>query len=235
MKFFGRSRITIRCAFRGNALAVPSVERVLSDCPEAQLNRLRRRLSRIAASDQRWSLTWDRQAGDDLRPHDRVAVLRLRNIVVELVYAQHCRLAEIFVAQGAVVTAGDRLAAIRKRGEQAREPDGGPQADDTMLKLMARHRDDREQIQKLVVELHQNQRVVAQLRRELALLLGQRGAPDRHGPSAFSSTDQKFRQLKHEFSKHFHPDSRPGDDRERKSRERVFQEFWPIVEKIERS
>jgi hypothetical protein len=76
-----------------------------------------------------------------------------------------------------------------------------------MLHLMSRRRRDAERIR--------------QLQRELADL--------RH-----AGGDRKFRRLKLEFSKRFHPDG-GADERERKRREAVFQEFWPVVEEIERS
>ena len=50
-----------------------------------------------------------------------------------------------------------------------------------------------------------------------------------------SAADPKFKRLKLEFTRHFHPDNQPFDDTERQLRERVFKEFWPIVERIERS
>jgi hypothetical protein len=54
-------------------------------------------------------------------------------------------------------------------------------------------------------------------------------------PGTAGVSELKFRRLKHEFSKRFHPDARAPGDAERERRALVFQEFWPIVEEIERS
>ena len=76
----------------------------------------------------------------------------------------------------------------------------------------------------LQAELAQHRDLIARLRGEIGAL---------RGPSA--AADPKFKRVKQEFSRRFHPDGLPRGDAERARRERVFQEFWPIVEDIERS
>lgn len=244
MNFFSRSEITVRCSFRGNSLAAPHVERLLSSCHDSERNRLRRALARIGHDEQAWQLTWERQPGDRLVANNRVAVLRLRNLVVELLYAQAGVLTEILVPGGERVRGGDRLASVA-RPERAAKPapaapssEPPPAADDEtremVMQLLARRRQDAEQIKNLRIQLSDKQRELGQLRGELTLLRVRQGAGE-GGNAGPRSSDRKFVRLKHEFSKRFHPDGVAADLAERQLRTRVFQEFWPIVEQIERS
>lgn len=219
----------LRCTFRGAVLTVPNAERLLKSGPSATRRRLRRRLATIAGQDAGWSLHWLKQAGDELRPNEIVALLQAPDIVVELVCAQRAFLGEVLVSGGACAKAGARLAAIRKPAKEASPMPAAAPANDLLLKLTSRHRQDIELIKRLQSELSEQHILVAQLRHEIAML------QDSGEPSAPRAGDRKFRRLKREFSRHFHPDSRPPGDAERERRERVFQEFWPIVEEIERS
>jgi hypothetical protein len=228
MNFFTRSEITVRCSFRGNSLVVPHVDRLLNSCHDADRNRLRRTLSRIAHDEQLWLLTWEREAGDRLVANNRVAVLRLRNIVVELLYARAGTLAEIAVPGGERVRGGDRLAGVANPAKATPPPEIDQDAREMVVQLLERRRRDAEQIKQLRIQLSDRQRQLGELRGELALLRV------RYGAGSDGTADRKFVRLKHEFSKRFHPDGF-ADPTERQLRSRIFQEFWPIVERIERS
>ena len=230
MNFFTRSEITVRCSFRGNSLAVPHVDRLLNSCHDADRNRLRRTLSRIAHDEQLWHLTWEREPGDRLVANNRVAVLRLRNVVVELLYAQAGTLAEIAVPGGERVRGGDRLAGVAKpeKATPPPPPEIDQDAREMVVQLLERRRRDAEQIKQLRIQLSDKQRQLGELRGELTLLRV------RYGAGSDGTADHKFVRLKREFSKRFHPDGL-ADPAERQLCTRIFQEFWPIVERIERS
>lgn len=201
---FRRLPITVSCAFRGGSLSAPPGERLVKACPEAQRRRLRRRLARAPAL---WTVSWDKSPGDELQPRDRVAVLLGKGVVVELRCARRGVLGERLVGEGEAVAPGTRLAAIRRPAPPDAAADGRARLHEAMLQFMARRRRDAERIRDL-------QRELEALRR--------------------AGGDAKFRRLKLEFSKRFHPDG-GADERERRHRQLVFQEFWPVVEAIERS
>ncbi len=230
MNFFDRSEITVRCTFRGNSLTVPHAERLLGSCRDEHRRRLRRELAKLPVDDQCWSVTWHKKAGDLLRPQDLVGVLRLKDIFVELVYARNGVLFETNVAEGERARVGRKLAEIRKPLTPTPSPDREKPRTDLLLKLMLRHRRDVEALEKAALDLSEQRRLVDQLRLEVRSLRAERGSVERGG-----FDDRKFKRLKIEFSRHFHPDSCPLGDAEREHREQVFQEFWPIVEEIERS
>jgi hypothetical protein len=236
MSWFGRSDITIRCGFRGAALTVPNVQRLLDACPGNQHRRLRRRLARISPDDPLWSVQWLKSEGDRLAPNDIIAALRHGDVVVEVASAQRGLLSAVFVPDGERVRMGVRLAALeRRRAPERRKPPEPPQreepgpANEVLRQFVARQRRDAGLIASLQSELSDHQQIVAQLRGEIvALRAGRAGAPS-------VGADPKFRRLKHEFSKRFHPDARVTDEVERARRTQVFQEIWPILEEIERS
>lgn len=227
MKLFRRTDLVVRCTFRGAVVSAPNQQRLLNSCLQAQRGRLRRRLAAIAPEDQAWSVAWQKRPGDELHPRDVMAVLRLADIAVELAYAQRGRLGEVFVAEGGRARADDRLAATLKPAKDAPPPGDPARVNELLLTLLSRQRQDADHIGRLQSELAEHQRLVRQLRRELVLL--------RSRPGAASMDDRKFRRLKHEFSRCYHPDGGAPGDGDRERRERIFQEFWPIVEEIERS
>jgi len=209
MSFFRRTEIAIRCACRGLTLTVPDRDSLLNACEAGQRRRLQACLAKQHANAATWSVQWNKSAGDALRPDDVVAVLRGDDVIVELAYAQKGILAEAMAAQGTRVAAGTLLARLERRAKAAE-----PTTTALLRQFVARQRTDAE--------------LIAALRREIATLQAQRGPAAR-------APDRKFTRLKHEFSKRYHPDARPSGDAERLLRARVFQEFWPVVEEIERS
>ena len=209
MLFFHRDELVVRCAYRGLALSVPDHDRLLNACAPGERRRLQRLLGRLGADNAGWLLQWRKNAGDVLQPDEVVATLIRGGVIVELAYAQGGTLAERLVGEDQPVAAGKRLALLERR---AKTP---PPTVALIRQYVARQREDAKMIATLEAQL-----AALQTR----LVAGQSGA-----------TDAKFKRLKHEFSRRYHPDSGlPGDD-ERLRRERVFQEFWPIVEEIERS
>jgi len=226
LNFFRRADITVRCAYRGTTLVVPDRDALLDACEAGQRRRLQWVLARQSGTAPAWSLEWAKAAGDELRARDVVAMLRAEGVVVELAYAQRGVLAEALVESGARVGAGTALARLERRAKAA-----APASSTTSVlkQYVLRQRQDAETIRSLQAELAEQQQVVGRLGDELATL-----RPGR-APSEGAAVDLKFRRIKHEFSKHYHPDARPSGDAERRRRERVFQEFWPIVEEIERS
>jgi len=230
MKFFHRAETTLRCLSRSNYLSAPDAQRLLKSCPEPQRARLSRRLSRLGADDRLWSVEWHKAPGESLRPQDVVTVLRLREIVVELAVARHGVLAERLVSEGA--EAGARLARIDK---PAIPTSRSQRLRDLLTQFTTRHHLDIEQIKTLQAQLTENEKLVGQLRAEILMLRAHRNAEHLGGRRSSLSADRKFRRLKLEFSKRFHPDSQSPDPAERRRRELVFQEFWPILEQIERS
>jgi hypothetical protein len=228
MRLFYRRETTIRCAFRSPTLVVPTPDRIARSCAEAQRERLHRQLAKIPTADRIWSVQWRKRPGNDLRPGDLVAVLRLGDITVELAAAQRGVLAEILGTEG---KAGARLANIAKPPEMVLRT---RKLGETLATYEARHRHDVDQIRTLQGLLAEQQKLADHLRAEILGLRARQAADHLASPRSAWAGDAKFRRLKQEFSKHFHPDMQTADDLDRKRRERVFQEFWPIVEQIER-
>jgi hypothetical protein len=211
MMFFRQSEITVRFASRSTTLAVPDRDLLLDNCAEDQRRRLQRYLARQSADAPSWSVQWRKFAGDTLRAKEVVAVLRQAEVVIELGYAQRGLLAETFVARGEFVAPGTELARLERRARTA----PSPPTKDLLRQYVARQRHDAE--------------VIATLQAEMAILRARLVA------GSTPADEVKFRRLKHEFSKRFHPDARPVGDAERERRELVFREFWPLFEEIERS
>jgi hypothetical protein len=233
MRLFHREEITVHCAFRGAALTVPTTDRLLDDCAPEQQHRLRRRLEKAAVEDQGWRVEWRKVAAEALRPHDIVAVLRCDEIVVELACAQRGVLAETLVAEGERAPPGMRLARLRKAPPPApplqSPPENRHDIDDLLRHFVARQRSDAETIKRLAADLAEYQQMADRLSSEVHTLRAGRL------PGGTALPDLKFKRLKHEFSKRFHPDALPLGDAERAFRELVFREFWPILEEIDRS
>lgn len=233
MMFFRRAEIAIRCPFRGAVMAAPKLARLVAACPEAQRARLERRLAKLAPRDQLWSVRWCKERGDDLRPRDVVAVLELDGINVELATLSHGILVEPQAAEGDRVAPG---AALAKIGRPLRAMSRTQKMGELLAQYTSRHVRDLEEIKGLQNQLSENRKLIGQLRGEILSLRGRQNAEYLGARLASAATDRKFRRLKQEFSKHFHPDGRrTADSDERRRRELVFQEFWPIVEQIERS
>ncbi|HWB51512.1 MAG TPA: biotin/lipoyl-containing protein [Stellaceae bacterium] len=213
MMFFRRAEVTVRIAHRGLTLSVPDRDRLLDACDPDQRRRLQRCLGEAAADEPPWEVQWQKMPGDALEREDVVVTLHRDGVVVELTYAQRGTLAEWLVTRGATVGAGGRLGLLERRAKTPPAP--VPPAKEILRQFVARQRRDAATITSLQAQLT-----------ALEARLAERG------PAA---GDAKFRRLKLEFSKRFHPDARPPGDAEREHRARVFQEFWPIVEEIERS
>jgi hypothetical protein len=230
MRLFRRDVITVRCAFRRAVLSVPHAQRLIDDCPPDQQRRLLRRLEK-AGEDEGWAVEWRKSAGQPLHPHDTVAVLSRGDIVVELVSARRGVLSEVLISEGEQAASGARLAMLGKtaRLPQPREnPQQSPYAmDDLLRRFVARQRSDAAAIRRLETDLAEYQRMADRLSREVYTL--------RAGllPGGSALPDLKIKRLKHEFSKRFHPDAHPPGDPDRVLWERVFREFWPILEEIE--
>jgi pyruvate/2-oxoglutarate dehydrogenase complex dihydrolipoamide acyltransferase (E2) component len=214
--FFHRPEITLRCTVRGLTLSVPDRDQLLDACEEGQRRRLQRCLGEATADDPGWEVQWQMMPGDTLKAHDVVVTLHRGGVLVELAYAQKGVLAEWLVTRGAYAAMGAKLAVLERRAKQAPAAALPPRpAPDMLRQFVARQRRDAEMIAKLQSEL-------AALQARLVL-----GAP--------SGSDVKFKRLKYEFSKRFHPDARPLGDADRERRAKIFQEIWPILEEIERS
>jgi hypothetical protein len=211
--FFRRDDLTVRSTFRGLTLSVPDHDRLLNACEESQRRRLQRCLGPASTNERRWVVQWQKMPGDPLQPDEVVATLHRDGVLVELAYAQKGLLAEWMVLRGEEVTSGTRLATLERRAKTS--PARTPSTNAMLQQFVARQRRDAEMIAKLQSEL-------AALQARLV-------------PGAPSGGDVKFKRLKYEFSKHFHPDARPFGDVDRERRAQVFQEFWPILEEIERS
>ena len=227
--FFHRDELTVRCAYRGLALTVPDRDRLLNSCDQGQRRRLQRFLGKPSPREPAWLVEWRKAAGDLLQPQDVVATLRRDGIVVELTYAQRGVLTETLVSQGEHADAGRRLALLERRAKTASVPAPAPQNTDLLRQFVARQRRDAELIAELREEVAAHLDLIARLRSELAVFR------DLRVPRAIPVADAKFRRMKLEFGKRFHPDARPPGDAERELRGRVFQEFWSIIEEIERS
>jgi hypothetical protein len=214
MMFFHRPELAIRYAHRGLTLSVPDRDRLLNACEPGERRRLQRLLGAGAAADAPWEVQWQKTAGDALQSGDVVATLRREGLIVELAFAQRGTLGEWLVTRGALVTTGTKLTVLERRAKAAPAP--APAASNELLRhFVARQRHDAE--------------IIASLQAQLAALQARRME------DAPAIGDAKFRRLKHEFSKRFHPDARPAGDPERVFRELIFREFWPIFEEIERS
>jgi hypothetical protein len=226
MRLFPRSDITIRCAYRGAALSVPDLDRLLNSCEPGQRRRLQRCLVRPSPVRPAWSVEWRKAAGEALNPQDVVVILHREGVVVELAYAQKGTLIEVLAAQGERVQAGTRLALLERR---VKVPAPEPPPNDILRQFVSRQRRDADLIKALQAELAAHRDLVERLHGEIAALLAGRGTDET------AIADLKFKRLKHEFSRRFHPDAAPSEDAERERRALVFREFWPIVEEIEHS
>jgi len=158
---------------------------------------------------------WRKRAGASVEPSEIVAALFRDGVTAELAYVYGGTLAERLVDDGDLVAAGKRIARLERR---AKEPE-------TPASLLLRHYVERQR---------HDAATIAALQVQLAALQARLTADSTPG-AATPEADAKFRRLKHEFSRRFHPDTQPLTTAERLRRERVFQEFWPIVEEIERS
>lgn len=212
--FFHRPELTIRCSSRSLALMAPDRDRLLNACEPGDRRRLQRYLGQPSADEPPWIVQWQKMPGDLLQPDEVVATLIRDNVVVELSYPQRGVLAEWLVTRGTAVAMGTKLAVLERRAKAATPAPQAP-SNAVLRQFVARQRRDAE--------------TIATLQAELAALEARLTA------GTASPPDTKFRRLKHEFSKHFHPDARSTGDADRLLRERVFREFWPIVEEIERS
>lgn len=215
MMFFRRDEVTVHCTLRGLTLSVPDRDRLLNACEPNQRRRLQRRLGAASANDAPWLVQWQKSPGDPLGPDAVVATLHRDGIVVELACAQKGVLGEWLVVRGEHVPSGAPLGTLERRAKPAAAtPSPEPPTTALLRQFVARQR--------------QDAATIASLQAELAALQGRLTADG-------SVRDVKFKRLKLEFSKRYHPDMRPGSDAEREHRLRVFQEFWPVVEVIDRS
>jgi hypothetical protein len=215
MMFFRRDELTVRCTLRGLTLSAPDRDRLLNACEPSRRRRLQRCLGPVSASEPPWLVQWQKSPGDPLQPDDVVATLHRDGVVVELAYAQKGVLGEWLVLRGEQVPSGARLATLERRAR----PAAAAPAPDPPTKALLRQ---------FVARQRQDAALIATLQAELAALKGRL-------TSDVAVNDMKFKRLKLEFSKRYHPDARPGSDAERAHRQLVFQEFWPVVEAIERS
>ena len=213
--FFHRHELTVRCPSRSLALVAPDRDRLLNACEPSERRRLQRFLGKPVPDEPPWLVQWQKMPGDALQPDEVVATLSRDGVLVELSYAQRGVLTEWLVTRGAMVATGTKLAVLERRAKTAPTSAQQPPSNAVLRQFVARQRRDAE--------------TIAALQAELALLQA------RLDSGAASGGDAKFRRLKLEFSKRYHPDARPADDAERERRARVFQEFWSIVEEIERS
>jgi hypothetical protein len=213
--FFHRHELTVRCPSRSLALVAPDRDRLLNACEPSERRRLQRFLGKPIPNEPPWLVQWQKMPGDVLEPTEVVATLSRDGVLVELSYAQRGVLAEWLVTRGAMVAMGTRIALLERRAKATPAPAPQPPSNAVLRQFVARQRRDAE--------------TIAALQAELALL------QTRLDSGAASGGDAKFRRLKLEFSKRFHPDATPAGDLERERRASVFREFWPVVEEIERS
>jgi hypothetical protein len=228
-----RSEIIVRIICRGTTLFVPDRDALFAACDVRHHGGLEEHLAKHPADGPAWAVDWSKAAGDWLNPGDVVARLHGEAIVVELVYGQSAKLGERLVPTGAHVATGAALARLERRGkvERRAKPIGSAQTQllQSFSQFAVREMQDAETIAALRSELEMQQRLVDTLRGEIAFLRSRQAVvPD-------LNSDPRFRRLKHEFGKHFHPDAGRADDAERQARVRVFQEFWPVFEAIEKS
>jgi len=214
--FFRRHELRVRCTVRGLMLTVPNRDHLLNACDEGQRRQLQQFLGKASDEQPPWEVQWQKMPGDPLKPEDVVVVLHRDDVTVELAYAQRGILAEWLVRRGEYAVTGAQLAVLERRAKSAAAPKAAasPPGNEILRQFVARQRRDAETIAKLQAELA--------------------GLQARLTPGA-QTNDARFRRLKHEFSKRFHPDARPLGDPERALRELVFREFWPILDEIERS
>jgi hypothetical protein len=210
MMFFNRNQLTVRCSYRGLAMAVPDHDRLLNACASGERRRLQRLLGRPSPDELPWLVQWRKRAGGSVEPNEIVAALFRDGVTAELAYVYGGALAERLVDDGDLVATGRRIARLERRAKEPEKP----------ASLLLRHYVERQR---------RDAATIAALQVQLAALQA------RLTTDATPGADAKFRRLKHEFSRRFHPDSQPLTMAERLRRERVFQEFWPIVEEIERS
>jgi len=232
MLLFRRAEIPIRCPFRGATMSAPKEARLFDACPAALRGRLQRRLMKIAPEDRLWSVHWRKERGDDLQPRDVVAMLELAGITVELVSLRYGLLVEPRAGEGATIASGTALAKI---GLPVKAMSRTQKMAELLAQYTSRHIRDLDEIKALQSQLSEDRKLIGQLRGEILSVRGRRNAEYLSARLASPANDAKFRRLKQEFSKHYHPDGHAGDSDERRRRELVFQEFWPIVEQIERS
>lgn len=232
MLLFRRTEIAIRCPFRSATMAMPKLARLVDSCPQPLRGRLQKRLGKIAPADRLWSVEWRKERGDDIRPQDVVAVLALDGITVALVSLRHGILVEPQVGEGAPVAPG---AALAKIGKPAKAVSRAQKMGELLAQYTSRHIRDVDEIKGLQNQLSETRKLIGQLRGEILSLRGRQNAEYLSARLGKAVNDPKFRRLKQEFSKHYHPDGRAGDADEQRRRELVFREFWPIVEQIERS
>jgi pyruvate/2-oxoglutarate dehydrogenase complex dihydrolipoamide acyltransferase (E2) component len=214
--FFHQPVLTVRCPSRSLALVVPDRDRLLNVCEPAERRRLQRCLGKPSEHELPWVVQWQKMPGDALDPGEVVATLGRDGVLVELSYAQRGTLTEWLVTRGTPVAVGTRLALLERRAKTAPARAPEPPSNALLRQYVARQRSDAE--------------TIAALQAELALLQARL-----ESGAVASGDDAKFRRLKLEFSRRFHPDVAPAGDAERERRARVFQEFWPVVEEIERS
>ncbi len=50
----------------------------------------------------------------------------------------------------------------------------------------------------------------------------------------YAEGDEKFREAKNAFARRFHPDAANGDTEDRNIRMAIFQEYWEVLERIDR-
>jgi hypothetical protein len=219
MLFFHRADLTVHCAYRGLTLSVPDRERLLNVCEPRQRHRLQRRLGEQSPNEPAWTVQWRKNPGDRVQPEEVVATLRRHGIIVELAYAQKGVIAERLVGPGERVAVSKRLAVLERRAKVERRAKG-PAEPEPPTKALLRQ---------FVAHQRRDAELIASLQAEIAALQA------RLLSGSAPRDEIKFKRLKHEFSKHFHPDARLSGDVERERRALVFQEFWPIFEEIERS
>jgi pyruvate/2-oxoglutarate dehydrogenase complex dihydrolipoamide acyltransferase (E2) component len=213
--FFHRAELTVRYTHRGLTLSVPDRDRLLNACEPSQRHRLQRCLGPASPTEPPWVVQWQKMPGDELLPDEVIVTLHREGVVVELAFAQKGVLAEWQVVRGAEAAAGKKLATLDRRAKATaaavREPS-------TVV------------VQQYLTRQRRDAATIAALQAELTSLQSRLDSRKGSGGS-----DAKFRRLKTEFSKRFHPDASPASDAERERRARVFQEFWPVLEDIERS
>ncbi|HTQ34698.1 MAG TPA: hypothetical protein VMI30_11040 [Stellaceae bacterium] len=213
--FFRRQELRVRCTVRGLMLTVPNRDHLLNACDESQRRQLQQYLGKASDEQPPWEVQWQKMPGDALKPEDVVVVLHRDEAAVELAYAQRGILAEWLVRRGDYAVMGAQLAVLERRAKSVPKAAGSAPGNEILRQFVARQRRDAETIAKLQAEL-------AGLQARLTS-----GSP--------ANNDARFRRLKQEFSKRFHPDARPLGDPERALRELVFRELWPILDEIERS
>jgi pyruvate/2-oxoglutarate dehydrogenase complex dihydrolipoamide acyltransferase (E2) component len=214
--FFHQPALTVRCPSRSLALVVPDRDRLLNVCEPGERRRLQRCLGKPSEHEPPWVVQWQKMPGDPLEPGEVVATLDRDGVLVELSYAQRGTLTEWLVTRGTQAAVGTRLALLERRAKTVPAGTPGLPSNALLRRFVDRQRRDAE--------------TIAALQEELALLQARLES----GP-VVSGGDAKFRRLKLEFSKRFHPDAGPAGDAEHERRARVFQEFWPVLEEIERS